>query len=544
MRLKRFVEDRRGGVGMVVAISLPLIAGMAAFAIDLGSSQLEARRLQGIADSAALAAAADPAHAQTAAQAAVNAAGWPRTLVVKTNTGDYDPAKPAGSRFQAVSGATGAVRVSLSDQSPTFFARVWGRTSVTVERNATAAQTNLAAFSIGSRLASLQGGILNALLSALTGSTVSLTVMDYQALAGVKVDLLNYVEALRTSAGLTAGSYNDTLDAQVTTPQMLEALAASLPAGNAAQAAAIRNIAAHAGGTSVKLATLIDLGALGGQTSGGKGIAQVDALTLLNALAQVGNGNRQVQLDLGGSIAGLAQTRVWLAIGQRPAQSPWITVTASGAPILRTAQARLYAEVQTPGVSLPNIGPLVQVKVPLYVELASAEAKLSAIECGSDKAATIDARPSLGQAAITAIDTNRLADFSTPMPQSPARLVDTALIDIDGQAAVDLGAAESWQALRFDQAAIDAGMARTVSSGALSQSVAASLMSKVQLAVHVIGLPIPLGPLTQAVGQTLTGVAPALDTLIDATTGAIGVHFGEADVRVTGLRCGMAQLVG
>ena len=543
--MRRLTRDRRGGVGLVVAVTLPLMIGMAAFAVDLGAAQLESRKLQGVADAAALAAARDPAHAQSAAQAAVTAAGWPRTLVITATVGAFDPTKPAGARFTAGASGTSAVRVSLRDEAPTYLARLWGRSSVTIDRNAIAAQTNLAAFSLGSRLASVQGGVLNSMLSALTGSTVSLSVLDYNALASVKVDLLDYLDALRTTAHLSTGTYQDTLDADVTLPQLLEALAATLPADQAAQAAALRNIALHASGTTIKLSQLIDLGALGSQGSGGKGIAQIDALTMLNMLARIGNGTRPIQLDLGASIAGLAQTKVWLAVGEPAQQSPWLTVTASGEPVLRTAQARLYIEAQTTNVALPGVGPLVQIKLPIYIELASAEAKLSAIDCaGSPRSVTIDAKPNLGQMAIATVDTSRINDFTTPLTQTPARIITAPLLSVDARANVDLGTAESWQSLRFDQPDIDAGTAKSVSSGALTGSIAATLLSKVQLTVNVIGLPLPLGPLTQTIGQTLNGLAPALDTLLDATTGTIGVRFGEADVRVTGLRCGMAQLVG
>src|SRR5690606_30900977 len=48
--------------------------------------------------------------------------------------------------------------------------------------SATAASTPAAAFSIGSRLAADNAGLLSALLKGLTGSQISLTVMDYDAL--------------------------------------------------------------------------------------------------------------------------------------------------------------------------------------------------------------------------------------------------------------------------------------------------------------------------------------------------------------------------
>ncbi len=59
---------------------------------------------------------------------------------------------------------------------------ILGRNSVTVTKRAVAARPGgppTAMFSIGSRLASLDGGLANSLLSALLGSRVSLTVMDY-----------------------------------------------------------------------------------------------------------------------------------------------------------------------------------------------------------------------------------------------------------------------------------------------------------------------------------------------------------------------------
>jgi len=539
-------RDRRAGTGILIATALPLMIGMAAFAIDFGAAQLETRRLQGVADNAALAATADPANAQIAAAAAVAGSGLPRAATVTATTGRYDPSRPLGQRFTANAADPQAVRVTVEEKNPTFFARVFGIGSVTLRRSATASQTNLAAFSIGSRLASMQGGVLNALLSGLTGSSVSLSVMDYNTLAGAQIDLLDYLDALRTRASLTAGTYDDTLDAQVTTPQLLNALADALPSGNAAQASAIRGIAAHAGAAKVALSDLIDLGPVGNQGSGGRGIAKVDALTLLSMLAQIGNGNRQVQLDLGTSVAGITQTRVWLAIGQRPGQSPWLTVTASGTPIIRTAQMRLYVEATLANLSLPLVGSLAAIKVPLYVELAGAEARLDAIDCSGGRTVTIGARPSPGEAAIATIDPSKLNDFSKPVPQSTARLLHVALLaDVDAMTSIDLGSAEPWQQLRFSQNDIDQGTIKTVSSGKLTGGIAASLISGVKLSATFLGiLPIDLSPLTKAVGQQLAILAPLLDTLIDAVTGLVGVHLGQGDVRVTGLRCGAATLVG
>src|SRR3546814_4521395 len=65
---------------------------------------------------------------------------------------------------------------------------IFGRRAITIRRSATAAQTRMASFAIGSRLASIDGGVLNALLSGLTGSRIPLKALDYRPLAGADVD--------------------------------------------------------------------------------------------------------------------------------------------------------------------------------------------------------------------------------------------------------------------------------------------------------------------------------------------------------------------
>jgi len=545
--MRALSRDRRGGVSILFAAGVPFILGMTAFAVDVGSASLEARRLQGVADAAALAAASDPSHAQAAAQSAVTASGWPHAIQVTATTGNYvrDAGTPVGQRFTADAYATDAVRVKLETPSPTYFARIFGQDSIDLSRTATAAQTRLAAFSIGSRLASLNGGLLNSYLSALTGSNIGLTVMDYNGLAGADIDLFGYLSALRTSAHLDAATFDDVVNAQVTRAQALNALAAALDAGHPTQAAAIRTMAASVSGGSLSLSALVDPGELGNQGSGGTGIASVNALAMATAMLQVAAPDRQVSLDLGAGVAGLASTKVTIAIGARPSQSPWITVTGNGAPIIRTAQARLYIEAQAGTAALPGIGGLVSVKVPVFVELASAEGRLSSIDCSSaaSRGVTIEAKPSPGEAAIAAVDTSKLSDFTTPVTLSDAKLVDTLLVDVTGRAVIDLGSAESWQSLRFDADAIAAKTPQTVSSGTAVTGLAQSLAGQTALKVQVLGLPISVTPLIQAVGGQLGLLAPSIDSLIDLATGTLGVHYGQADVRVTGMRCGTAALV-
>ena len=67
-----FRSDTEGAVSIIMAGSLMTLVAAAAFAVDVGSIFLQSRKLQGIADLAAMSAARDIDHATAAAQARVS----------------------------------------------------------------------------------------------------------------------------------------------------------------------------------------------------------------------------------------------------------------------------------------------------------------------------------------------------------------------------------------------------------------------------------------------------------------------------------------
>lgn len=543
--MMRFVHDQRGGVMTLFATALPILIGCGMLAVDIGSIHLQTRTLQGVADAAALAAARDPGIAHTMVADTFAASGVSKDVTPTILTGQFRPTAnhAIADRFVAGTGSPNAVRVTLTTKSPTFFARFFGYHDVPVSRMATAMRADMAAFSIGSRLASLNDGLLNAYLSALTGSQISLSLLDYNALLGTEVDMLRFSRALATRAGLQAASFDEVLAAKVAGPVMLDALVDTIPAGPAKLG--LQQLATRVGSRQLSLDQLIEPGMLGAQHTGGDALVRVDALTLATVLAQLASPKRQVSLDVGAAVPGLAATRLTIAIGERTNQSPWIAVSDTGTPIVRTAQTRIYTETTLPGIQLPGIGSLVAVRAPVLVELASAEARLGGIRCnGSGRGATIEARTAPAMAAIADLDTSRLEDFTTSLALRRARLVNTFLLDVDAYAKVDMGADEPWKLLSFDASDIERGTVRTISSSHPVQSIATSLVQHVSIEPRVAGLlTVPTGPITRTVGQTLGAVAPAIDGLLSLVTGAAGVKIGEADVRVTGLRCGQPVLV-
>lgn len=544
--LRRLIRDRKGGTGVIVAGAMPALIGATAFAVDLGSVELQRRQLQGVADDAALMAAANLSGARGQATAAVAQAGMRAQVDVATETGIYDVTNDLvnGTRFVSGGADPNAVRVTLSTTAPTFFAAFFGTRGVAISRSAVAARMDQASFTIGSRLAALDGGLLNAYLGGLTGGHVSLSVMDYQALAAADVDLVGFTDALRVTADLGDGSRASLLDTQITGAQALSAAANATT--NAAAATALRALAAACSGPGAKLSPLIDLGALGDTDTGGTGLIKVNALQLATALAQQTSGTHTIDIDLGASVAGLTGTTLKVALGERPQSAPWITLTGNGQPIVRTAQARVYLRSRVSGVALTGITGLADIDIPIFTELAGAEARLSDLHCAGDsRRATLEARTAPAIAALASADTSRFSDFSRAVPLSSAKIVDTLLVDVNGYAKVDLGQSEPWQTVTFSQSDIDSRTAKTISSSTAVQGVAASVTQNLQLSVSVAGLlSLNTGSLAQAVGSQLQTLAPTLDGIVNLATGAAGVHYGQADLWVTAMRCGQPTLVG
>ncbi|GAN00477.1 transmembrane protein [alpha proteobacterium U9-1i] len=541
-----FLRNKNGATAVTTALTAVVLVGFAGLAVDVGNVYLNTRRLQGIADLAAISAASDLPRARERAGEAVRLNNWPGNVRISTDTGAYrpNPDVPAARRFSADGAGRNAARVQLRADTPLYFAAMFvpeGRMSFT--REAVAAQSRLAAFSVGTRLLSLDGGALNALLSGLTGSNVSLSVMDYRNLASADVDLFDYLDALRTRVDLEAASYDEALDARVRPGDALGAVTDVLAQHQHPGAPAMDRLARSATGLgSVDgLSDLIDVGPYGSQDinmTAESARVRVNALDLATAVLELANGERQVQLNLASGVPGLATTQVWLAIGERPNNSPWLSVTDDRDVIVRTAQARLYVETRVGAGGL-----LGSVRVPILVELASAEARLRDVECGDDPSrhsVTLEASPSIGMLALADIDRTRLNNFRQDLTLRPARLVDLALLKVDGAARIDVGG-DAWRSVRFSGDDIAQGRVRSVATRDAANATVSSLLGNTNVTVRPLGL--STGPVTAALRPALATAASGLDPLINGLTDLLGIKLGEADLRVTGVRCGAAALV-
>lgn len=545
---RRFFRSRRGHVAIMTALMTPVAITLAAFAVDAGSLYVEKRRAQALADLAAISAASrlDDPHAAAVAAMAANGVDLPGKGEIAVTPGRYvaEAGLAPQARFEPGATPVNAVRVSYRTTGSRYFAgAIVPPPQIGVE--AVAATSAQAAFSIGSRLLELDEGVANALLSGLVGGDISLSIMDYNALIGADVGLLSFLDALALEIGLTAGSYAQTLDAQVTAAQIARALSKTEAIDGTAKAALAKLAmqANVANAARLTLSNLIGLGDEGGQLARAA-LDRIDAdigvMELLMASAIVAGKGRQVALGSALTVPGLLSVRVDLAIGEPPQHGFWFMI-GSGGELVRTAQTRLRLVAEIGGVLGERI------RVPLYLELAHAEARLLSVTCPGgrgDPRVTIEARPGLANLYLAEVDPAKIGNFAGPAPRSPAILLQVPLLaTVTGQAQVEI-AETGYKTLVFSAADIAAGRVRQVSTRQPLASLTGSLFSSLSLKLSVIGLGIGLpGNLLGTVGSLLGAAAEPLDTALIELLETLGAAVGQADVTVHGVDCGRAVLV-
>src|ERR1700754_829923 len=166
--IKRFWADERGNFAIMGAGLMTLVIGCAALGVDLGSIFADRRRTQSTADLAAIVAASNLTNATNAATATLTDNNFPASALTSVQLGTYtaNSAIAPSARFVTPAvGTANAARVTLNTQTPLYFAKYFAGTDhYNIRSVATAATTSQAAFSIGSRLLSLNGGLLNAII--------------------------------------------------------------------------------------------------------------------------------------------------------------------------------------------------------------------------------------------------------------------------------------------------------------------------------------------------------------------------------------------
>lgn len=557
---RRLGADERGNVAILFAVLLSLGTVLGALAVDEGALYLQRRQVQSAVDLAALAAAPDPGAGFARARQMLVDAGLVDAnlgdsalahgttgvgLGVEAGTYTPDPSRDPAARFVAGGSSPNAVRVAVHVPGTLYFAQSWAR-APRLGAVAIAAATPSVMFSVGSTLATLDDGVPNAVLNGLLGSQVQLTAVSYNGLLNARVSLFGFIDALAQRLDIRAGSYADVLKATASTGSIAAALADSLSGADAAAATVLAGGIGR--GADVPLGKLFDLGPAGtlaigtGSTSGT--YATISALELLAASGAVSDGTHQVTLNLGANVPGLASLTMRLAVGEPPQATAWFALGPSGT-IVSTSQVRLgLVATLAGGAALLNAG----IRVPLYLEVANAEAAVSSATCPVNGAKTgtavIAARPGVARLTLGEVGDAALGDFATAPVVAPATLINLALLKVSGSGEVEMAQLQPVP-LRFSSADIVADRVMSAATTDFSQSLTRSLLSSLTLQVSALGLGLPsTAVIKSTVANLVAPLGPVLDSTIATILETLGIKLGVADVRVYGVTCGHAVLVG
>ncbi len=555
--LKRLGRDERGVISILGAFFIVIALGLCVLVVDVGHLYLAKRRLQSAVDAAALAAAGQPENAREILRTSLARNGY-RDTDTDVEVGRYtaDPSVAAANRLDRDGGLEpNAVRVTKTITTPGFFAGIFGSDAARITAAATAARIPSVSFSLGSGLADLSAGDINQILGKMLGADLSLSLIDYEGLASANVDALSMLNQLAVETGLDAGTYGELADATVTLGQLLAAARARLEAQrdgqNSAALQAINLLSLQAPpGISARLGALMDMTLwqdrrIGSIVEKGSGGAAINLFDTVRAMARLYGAGHLVDLGSALSIPVVGSSvSAYLSAGEPVASMTTGTVGSR----LATSQMRLALSVTVANVDLGIAK--ATVRVPVYVQMASASAIVTAIPCHPQTMATITAAPVAAWARIGDVDTGSLSDYgSDPIPQQP-EIVSLTILGIPveiGATGIASVAAGPPQALDFRQDDIAEGAVKATSADAdhLLSDLAGDLVldvrgktvgAAVQSTLSNIVMPL-LRP-------TLTSVLRSLDPLVYRLLQTAGLRLGTVSVGVHGVSCGHPTIVG
>ena len=188
-----------------------------------------------------------------------------------------------------------------------------------------------------------------------------------------------------------------------------------------------------------------------------------------------------------------------------------------------------------------------KLSVPLYVEVANAEAALSAVNCPgsgpSNATVKVKAVPGVAEIAIGIVDPTAFNHFASAPRVTKASLLDSTLLKVNA-----LGHAYASnltpETLAFTAKDITDNRVMTVSTRDTLTSLTNTLLGNLDVDIKILMVTIGSPKAVQkALADTLSTATVPLDTVLYNTLLTLGIRIGEADVRVTGVSCQRPVLV-
>lgn len=441
--------------------------------------------------------------------------------------------------------------MQLSRTVPLLFGFFSSAGTTPVQAQATAVRTDVAGLTAGTTALTLDGGAVNGLLGGLLGVTVSGSAVSYAGLLGARVDALDLLNAFAARAGAIGGTYGSLAGISLGMSDVAAALAVALAGGNATGStgsaiAALALLGPTLGTAPVRIGALMDVGPWSndqvGATPASALHAQMNAFLVITDSAQIRGGTLfglpalSTTLPLGIGSAGITAAAI------SPPSQPFFGFGPVGETV-RTSQVRIAVSLV---LTAPLLG-LYTVTLPLYVQVASGVAQVSAIACGAapetDATVALLAQSGLADAYVGQVSPTDLTSFATTPAVGSATLVNVGgVLTITGFSHTALASSTS-QTLTYTQPMIAAGTTQSVAATNLPSSLGQSLGgTNLQLRVTAVGLGV--SAVTTAVQALLAPLlSGALDPLLNNLLSAFGVRLGVMDVATTGVRCGIPALV-
>lgn len=580
-------EDRSGAIApMVVAVSASLLAA-AGLALDVGLFYVDNRELRSATEAAALAAAMDPAQAETRARDYLVRNGYDASVLHAVQIGRYcaDGSLNSADRFDATmswcpgNGQANAVKIETVRKSRRFLTGILGANVIVPDLAATASAARIdeAGVEITTGLLTVTNSLVNAvndLLGALLGIKLRLSTADIEALMGGNVDAGLFFDALARRTGQT-GTYAEVVAGTYGIGDIANAAADA--AGTPATATALRTFATAAGnGYQVPLVGLFGLGVwkkmpVGEADEKPALRAGLNAYQLISYAVQAGPG--AIDLSDAVSLAVPSSTVRVAAVASGPVDRPRFSFGPAGETSVGTSALRLQLQLGLGAVSLLGSQPIID-SVPLLIDVAAGQAALTGIDCAGSSEQAVDTRANVTASSglVNAYIGNAPANAMTkPMPVITASDITQArLVNLLGLVTVDARAVAQPVLGRTATLAFGPGGQGTIGSpqapgqsahvgngsqvGPLLTSLPASLVAPDGLQVQILGLCLPVvceaqaaqvrQTLVSAITTPLTGlVGSTVDPLLDNVLAALGIELGHATVWVNGARCGVPVLI-
>jgi uncharacterized membrane protein len=573
----RSLRAQRGAIGLFGLLVLIMGLGFVVLALDTGRLALEKRRLQEIADLAAIDAvqqaglcsgteSLDVAAVRAAAQQSAVRNGYAGNLGTEANAvllGDVDTV--AGVRQFTATGSAAATAVQVTATAEVVRSLVaggWYGGTLTLQAVAVAQREPLAGFWVGSFLASVDSEdatVLNGVLGGMLGSAISLSAVSYEGLAAADITLEQLITGAQLAGvSLAANSVEGLLATNVTVADFLSIVATALSAdGDATAAAAVDDMSAAATAPdTISIGDVLNVTADNPETALD---SEVNAYALGSAALQLAREGQTISMPVSATLPlGLGAVDVSLGI----IEAPQVAVGPPG----RDENGNWKTEASTGQVQLQidapitvNLLGLVDVSLTLSVaaEAARTNAWLASIQCASVNQAAhqvvIGAQP-----GIATLDVGHYTDIDDPnSAREPVTATVTLtatgapLTSIEISATTELSSGQ--QDLHYEvSVATPLPQQQTVGTelasalGNATQSLAGSLSTGMETNPPVN---LPLSGLTSALieSELATALAPLLTALdeavLDPVMRALGVNLGGADIELFDVETDESRLV-